>query len=83
MSKDLPRINVPPHLTQWAIGIVPVENRRTFELVYNWILDNKIPHELHAARVRFRPHTALLRTQFYLQYSHLCYTVDEPYPTVF
>lgn len=54
-----------------------------FNSVFNWVLDNDIPYELHLARVRFRPHLDTLRTQYYLQYSEMCYAVEPPYPTVF
>ena len=48
-----------------------------------WIQDNSIPHEIRAARIRFRPHTEHLLLQYYLQYSEYCYPVEQPYPTVF
>ena len=51
--------------------------------VLAWIQDNAIPHEIHANRVRFRPHTPELLLQYYLQYSEHCRPVDQPYPTVF
>lgn len=73
------RYDVPPEDRQWAISI----QDPNCSLMLNWVIDNKIPYELHAARIRFRPHTEVLRTQFYLQYVEHCYPVEEPYPTVF
>lgn len=72
-------IDVPAELRQYAVAV----QDPNFVTVFNWVVDHKIPYELHAARLRFRPHTELLRTQFYLQYLDLCYPVQEPYPTVF
>ena len=48
-----------------------------------WIMDNDIPHEIHANRVRFRPHSEQLALQYYLQWSEHCFTVEPPYPSVF
>ncbi len=73
------RIDVPPDQRQWAIAV----QDPNFNRVACWIWDNNIPYELHAARIRFRPHSDTIRTQFYLQYMQYCYTVEEPYPSVF
>lgn len=73
------RYDVPPEQRQWAIRV----QDPNFNRVAVWVWDNNVPHELHANRIRFRPHTDTVRTQFYLQYADLCYPVDEPYPTVF
>lgn len=54
-----------------------------FERVFNWVLDNSIPYELHANRLRFRPHSDSLLLQYHLQYSDLCAPVELPYPTEF
>ncbi len=51
--------------------------------VLAWIQDNRIPHEIHANRIRFRPHSETLALQYYLQYSELCSSVEQPYPSVF
>ena len=48
-----------------------------------WIQDNDIPHEIHANRIRFRPHTERLALEFALQYMDSCSSVEHPYPTVF
>lgn len=54
-----------------------------FNRVFNWIWDNQVPHELHANRLRFRPHSEQLLLQFLLQYVDHCATVELPYPSVF
>ncbi len=54
-----------------------------FNTVFNWVFDNNIPYELHANRLRFRPHSETLLVQFLLQYADYCARVESPYPTVF
>ncbi len=54
-----------------------------FERVFNWVFDNDVPYELHANRIRFRPHSEQLLVQFLLQYADHCSTVEDPYPSVF
>jgi hypothetical protein len=54
-----------------------------FERVFNWIFDHDIPYELHANRIRFRPHTSELLLEFLLRYESHCSTVESPYPSVF
>lgn len=51
--------------------------------VLAWIQDNEIPHEIHANRIRFRPHTERLALEFALQYMDYCHSVEQPYPSVF
>lgn len=68
---------------QFAIHILGTSQRDNLYRVLAWIQDNAIPHEIHANRIRFRPHTQQLLVQYYLQYSAHCYPVEPPYPSVF
>ena len=68
---------------QFAIHILGIGQRDDLYRVLAWIQDNDIPHEIHAQRIRFRPHTEQLLVQYHLQFAHLCYAVDQPYPSVF
>ncbi len=54
-----------------------------FARVFNWIFDNSVPYELHANRIRFRPHSETLLVQFLLQYRDHCELVELPYPSHF
>ena len=54
-----------------------------FPRVFKWVSDNQIPCEIHANRLRFRPHTKPLLVEFFLRYADLCPTVETPYPTEF
>lgn len=54
-----------------------------FNRVATWVWDNDIPNELHANRMRFRPHSEALLVQFFLQWAPHCPTVEPPYSTVF
>jgi hypothetical protein len=54
-----------------------------FNTVFNWVIDCDIPYELHANRLRFRPHSETLLLQFLLQYLDYCSTVESPYPSHF
>ncbi len=65
--------------TQYYILIKDIH----FNPVFNWVIDNDIPYELHANRLRFRPHSEQLLVQFLLQYSDHCTSVELPYPSVF
>lgn len=78
-SKDL----LYPCGTQYAIQVLGIAQRQELYRVLAWIQDNEIPHEIHAARIRFRPHTEKLLLQYHLQYAQFCTEVDLPYPSVF
>lgn len=51
--------------------------------VLAWLQDNDIPHEIHANRIRFRPHTEQLLVQYHLQWADSCAPVELPYPSLF
>lgn len=77
--------NLKPCDQQFAInlGSLDSSHREDTFRVLAWIQDNAIPYEIHAARIRFRPHTEQLLLEYYLRWEQYCYTVDQPYPSVF
>ena len=54
-----------------------------FNDVFNWVFDRDVPYELHANRIRFRPHSEQVLVEFALRYRDHCSTVEEPYPSHF
>lgn len=68
---------------QFAIQIPGIGQRDDLYRVLAWIQDNNIPHEIHAARIRFRPHTEALLLEYYLRWAELCRPVEQPYPSLF
>lgn len=68
-----------PLCKQYAVNL----QQPHFYRVFDWVLANGVPYELHAARLRFRPHSERLLVEYHLQWATICYPVGEPYPTVF